>query len=59
MVSGERLFSREMLIDPYPTYRRLREESPVHHDAQSGGWVLRAGTNAATGVGRAAGFRWC
>jgi cytochrome P450 len=26
--------------DPYPLYRRLREESPVHRDEQSGCWLV-------------------
>lgn len=26
--------------DPYPSYRRLRDQSPVHHDEGSGLWLL-------------------
>jgi hypothetical protein len=28
------------LDDPYPVYRRLRDEAPLHHDDQSDLWVL-------------------
>ena len=28
------------LDDPYPIYRRLRDEAPLHHDDQSDLWVL-------------------
>jgi cytochrome P450 len=28
------------IADPYPTYRRLRDESPVHHDPASGLWLI-------------------
>src|SRR5436190_438949 len=28
------------LDDPYPVYRRLRDESPLHHDDDSNLWVL-------------------
>ncbi|MET8129188.1 cytochrome P450 [Streptomyces sp. NPDC005065] len=28
------------IANPYPFYRRLREESPVYHDAALGGWWL-------------------
>jgi len=28
------------LDDPYPTYRRLRDEAPLHHDDHSDLWVL-------------------
>jgi cytochrome P450 len=28
------------LDDPYPIYRRLRDEAPLHHDVQSDLWVL-------------------
>lgn len=28
------------IADPYPTYRRLRDEAPVHHDADSGLWLI-------------------
>jgi len=34
------LFTPDMLDDPYPVYRRLREESPVHFHAPFGAWVL-------------------
>ncbi len=29
-------FSTEQRDDPYPTYRRLRDEAPVHHSAERG-----------------------
>src|SRR3954451_22656399 len=28
------------LDDPYPTYRRLRDEAPLYHDEESDLWVL-------------------
>src|ERR1051325_5583582 len=33
-------FLPEMLADPYPTYRRLREEDPVHYSDVVRAWVL-------------------
>jgi hypothetical protein len=33
------LFDAQTLADPYPTYRRLRDEDPVHWDAANGRWV--------------------
>ena len=34
------LFGPEMLADPYPVYRRLRETDPVHWHEPFGAWVL-------------------
>lgn len=34
------LFGREMLADPYPTYRRLRESRPVFWSAQLDAWIV-------------------
>ena len=34
------LFGPDMLADPYPTYRRLRETDPVHRYEPFGAWVL-------------------
>jgi cytochrome P450 len=34
------LFGAEMLADPYPVYRRLREADPVHWYEAFGAWVL-------------------
>jgi cytochrome P450 len=34
------LFQAEMLPDPYPVYRRLRSEDPVHWDPAEARWVL-------------------
>jgi len=36
----ERLFTTELLQDPYPQYHRLRRESPVHLDPDTGELVL-------------------
>jgi cytochrome P450 len=33
-------FSPEIFEDPYPVYRRLREEAPVHRDHDGRWWVL-------------------
>lgn len=33
-------FSWEIQHNPYPTYERLREEEPVHHNAELGFWAL-------------------
>jgi cytochrome P450 len=32
--------SREIFDDPYPVYRRLRDEAPVYHCKEVGMWVL-------------------
>jgi len=32
--------SPEVIADPYPWYRRLLEEAPVHHDERNDLWVL-------------------
>ncbi len=34
------LFDPAVHADPYPTYARLRDECPVHHDGQTGMWWL-------------------
>jgi cytochrome P450 len=34
------LTSRDALADPFPVYRRLREEDPVHWSEPAGGWLL-------------------
>ncbi|MEV6596468.1 cytochrome P450 [Actinoplanes sp. NPDC051346] len=34
------LFSHDFLVDPYPTYRLLREQEPVHWDDKLNGWVI-------------------
>jgi pimeloyl-[acyl-carrier protein] synthase len=33
-------FSKEVLNDPYPTYRAMRERDPVHRSWLGAGWVL-------------------
>lgn len=33
-------FSPEIIADPYPALRRLREEEPVHWNGRLGAWVL-------------------
>lgn len=33
-------FSHELQMDPWDTYRRLREEAPVYHNAEIGFWAL-------------------
>jgi cytochrome P450 len=33
-------FGRDWRDDPYPTYRRLRDEAPVHHSAERGVWSV-------------------
>lgn len=37
---GERLFTKELLQDPYPRYAQLRRDTPVHLDRESGELVL-------------------
>src|ERR1700726_4190680 len=34
------LFTKEMLLDPYPTYARLRSEEPVYWDRADSRWVI-------------------
>ena len=34
------LLDPEVLADPYPLYRRLREEDPVHWDPYLHAWVV-------------------
>lgn len=36
----EQLRSPEFFVDPYPTYRRLRERAPVYWSDALGGWVI-------------------
>jgi cytochrome P450 len=33
-------FSKAVFDDPYPVYRRLRDEAPVYRDPDNGWWVL-------------------
>src|SRR5262245_22984032 len=33
-------FAPEMLVDPYPSYRVLRERDPIHRSRMGAGWVL-------------------
>jgi cytochrome P450 len=33
-------FSYEIHVDPYPTYRELREHAPVYHNPEIGFWAL-------------------
>ena len=33
-------FSKAVFDDPYPVYRRLRDEAPVYRDPEHGWWVL-------------------
>ena len=33
-------FSLEIHIDPYPTYKTLREEHPLYHNPKLGFWAL-------------------
>jgi len=39
-MAGARFFTRELLQDPYPHYERLRRETPVYLDRESGELVL-------------------
>lgn len=39
-LSLNRLLEPEVLADPYPLYRRLREEDPVHWDPYLHAWVV-------------------
>ena len=34
------LFAPEALVNPYPLYKRMREEDPVHYSESLGYWVL-------------------
>lgn len=34
------LFAPDVLADPYPTYRRMQQEEPIHWSAALGGWLL-------------------
>jgi len=40
VVGVPQLFGAEMLENPYPVYRRLREDHPVYWDESLHGWVL-------------------
>ncbi len=42
------LLDPEVLADPYPLYRRLREESPVHWDPYLHAWVVTRYTDVVT-----------
>jgi hypothetical protein len=44
------------LRDPYPTYRRLRDEDPVHHVVDRDFWVLSRFADAFAAVGDSATF---
>lgn len=37
---GNMLFGPEMLQDPYPVYRGLRESDPVHFDERLNAWII-------------------
>jgi cytochrome P450 len=39
-VSFADLLRPEILADPYPLFRRLRQEDPVHEDPQGRGWIV-------------------
>lgn len=34
------LFDSSVLTDPYPTYRRMQADAPIHWSAELGGWIL-------------------
>jgi pimeloyl-[acyl-carrier protein] synthase len=34
------LFAPEIIANPYPLYKRIREEDPVHYEASLGYWIL-------------------
>src|SRR5206468_842265 len=58
------LFGPDMLADPYPVYRRLRDADPVHWDEASGAWVVTRYDDVVAGLhdprlssDRAAGLR--
>jgi cytochrome P450 len=40
MASDVRLFDPATLVDPYPAYRTLRDEAPVHHLPELNLWVV-------------------
>jgi cytochrome P450 len=35
-----KLFGPEMLLDPYPAYRWLREQHPIYWYEERGGWLI-------------------
>lgn len=39
-VSFADLLRPDVLADPYPLFRRLRQEDPVHEDPQGRGWII-------------------
>ncbi|MFF0488438.1 cytochrome P450 [Nocardia sp. NPDC004068] len=43
-------FSAEFHDDPYPLYRRLRDEAPVYHNARYGFWALSRYADVAPGM---------
>jgi cytochrome P450 len=43
-------FLPEMIADPYPTYRRLREEDPVHYSDVVRAWVLTRYADVVSGI---------
>jgi cytochrome P450 len=43
-------FLAEMLADPYPTYRRLREEDPVHYSDVVRAWVFTRHADVVTAI---------
>ena len=44
------LSAPEVRADPYPLFRRLREEEPVHWSERLGGWVLTRYTHVRTAL---------
>ena len=47
---GSRLFGREMLADPYPTYHRLRGASPVHWAPALDAWIVTRYEDVSAGL---------
>ncbi|MGX1809106.1 cytochrome P450 [Nocardia sp. NPDC055321] len=43
-------FSEVYFTDPYDTYRRLRDEAPVYHNAAQGFWALSRYTDVAASI---------
>ncbi|MGV9673824.1 cytochrome P450 [Nocardia sp. NPDC003482] len=43
-------FAAEFHDDPYPLYRRLRDEAPVYHNARYGFWALSRYADVAPGM---------
>jgi cytochrome P450 len=44
------LFGREMMQDPYPVYRRLRETDPVHWSDKFNAWIVTRYDEVAAGL---------